>query len=197
MNSPQFRYERIIWSPECGGCLMIQRKYWKDKKLSDWQNYASQEEGSYPVYDAKAKKAVKLVNRWRRAQELMRKAEKLRKLANLTLNDVTIFESFDNENLSKVEGFYCSEDPAYAEDEKQHEAKIIERYGNGDEWAWFIYRVKLIVDKVEGFTAEASFGCCSAESEADFKANYRNELLNQVLDKLNNQVWDLVELVRE
>lgn len=61
---------------------MIQRKYWKDKKLSDWQNYASQEEGSYPVYDAKAKKAVKLVNRWRRAQELMLKAEKLRKLAN-------------------------------------------------------------------------------------------------------------------
>ena len=89
MNHLNFVYERIIWSPECGGCLMIQRKYLvsqehraKPGELSDWQNYVSQEEGSYPVYDAKAKKAVKLVNRWRRAQELMLKAEKLRKLAN-------------------------------------------------------------------------------------------------------------------
>ncbi len=67
----RIRYdERVVWSPECGGCLMFQRRT-KD----GWVDWNSACEGEFPTNDASAKRAVAQTLRNMRAAELVRRAE--------------------------------------------------------------------------------------------------------------------------
>ena len=68
--------ERFIWSPENGGCLMLQRLIEKNGMLG-WANWASQEEGQYPQDDQQTRRAVILMNRRLRAAELHERASRL------------------------------------------------------------------------------------------------------------------------
>lgn len=62
--------ERIVWSPECGGCLMLQQRV----TGGDWAPVSSQDEGEFPKYNKAAKRAVRLANAFRKATELNRRA---------------------------------------------------------------------------------------------------------------------------
>ena len=60
--------ERVVWSPEHGGCLMIQRRY-TDPGTSvaravgpGWHDWTSGCEGEYPTLDAAAQRAVARAN---------------------------------------------------------------------------------------------------------------------------------------
>ena len=60
--------ERVVWSPEHGGCLMIQRRY-RDADTSvahavgpGWHDWTSGCEGEYPTLDAAAHRAVARAN---------------------------------------------------------------------------------------------------------------------------------------
>jgi len=48
--------ERVVWSPENGGCLMIQRKYNKGSfyrgKLGVWLDWSSMNEGEFPSFES-------------------------------------------------------------------------------------------------------------------------------------------------
>lgn len=68
--------ERIVWSPENGGCLMIQRK-----TSEGWANWGSQEEGEYPKYNAQARRAVRMANAWRRQQAIMDRVKSMEERA--------------------------------------------------------------------------------------------------------------------
>lgn len=53
--------ERVVWSPKCGGCMMVQRKYnevidtvSRAVGVGTWVDWSSACEGEYPVRDAKA-----------------------------------------------------------------------------------------------------------------------------------------------
>jgi hypothetical protein len=72
--------QRYIWSPECGGCLMLQ-EYAPDQ----WRNQASTDEGQFPTHDKTAKAAVKRMNAHLRAQMCFERAKKLHSQAMMTL----------------------------------------------------------------------------------------------------------------
>lgn len=74
--------ERVVWSPKYGGCLMIQQ--WIEEQYVTeagpwesrpgvWQDFTSQEEGTYPEHDAKSKQAVIVMNAYLKLNKLQDK----------------------------------------------------------------------------------------------------------------------------
>jgi hypothetical protein len=69
--------ERVVWSPDNGGCLMVQRRV----TGGEWHNFGSSDEGEFPTYNRDAKRAVRLANAYRKAAEFNRRAALLEEQA--------------------------------------------------------------------------------------------------------------------
>ena len=78
----------------------------------------------------------------------------------------------------------------------QVESGIRERLNQGDIWAWAAVEVKATW-KV--FRGTACLGCCSYESEEDFRQpdGYFDDLLNEALEDLNREVAEAHQNLHE
>lgn len=73
-----------------------------------------------------------------------------------------------------------------AETDHEVEQWVLDQLGSGNEWAWCTVKVVAIV---EGFEGVAYLGCCSYESEADFKdGGYFEDLCDEAYDDLCRNV---------
>ncbi len=71
--------ERYVWSPTCGGCLMLEKRLPNGK----WEPWSSIEEDQYPTNDNRAKEAVRRMNAHIRANDAMMKVRDLEAKATL------------------------------------------------------------------------------------------------------------------
>lgn len=72
------RKERIVWSPDCGGCLMLQVYDFASKT---WLDHTSISEGAYPTLDKAARKALKRTQAYHKASQLDERARYLQEEA--------------------------------------------------------------------------------------------------------------------
>jgi hypothetical protein len=67
---------------------------------------------------------------------------------------------------------------------------ILNDFNNGNRWAWCYVRV---TGKYKGLSSEDNLGCCSYESEEDFKTcGYYDDMKNTVYNAIIKQLEDLV-----
>ena len=60
------------------------------------------------------------------------------------------------------------------------------RLDHGDQWAWCSVKVEV---RWNGFRGTDYLGCCSYESEEDFrKSEYYNDMISEALAELNREV---------
>src|SRR5262249_25874566 len=74
-----FLYQRYVWSSECGGCIMLQKR---KKGSLEWVDSDSREEGQYPTYTKAVKEIVKWYNLQLRVESIDQKAYDLQKQLN-------------------------------------------------------------------------------------------------------------------
>jgi hypothetical protein len=73
-----------------------------------------------------------------------------------------------------------------AESQEEIVNKIIKDLESGNQWAWCYVRVR---GEYKGIIGEDGLGCCSYESEADFKSggcfeDMKDSAYNQIIEKL-------------
>jgi hypothetical protein len=77
-------------------------------------------------------------------------------------------------------------DSPYGHFENRDQAKEVIKRANGNIWGWCTVWVTV---SWEGFSGEDNLGCCSYDSEEEFRADaYYSDLVNQALDQLNKDV---------
>lgn len=82
-----------------------------------------------------------------------------------------------------VRGNFASDEP---EEDRKMEDEILRRLEAGDQWAWCCVKV---VARWNGFEAFDILGCCSYESEKDFKRDgYWEDMKAEALRELNEEV---------
>lgn len=116
------------------------------------------------------------------------------RLRRLTNDDVEIVFTNEPEDVS-VRGHFCTDEP---EKDRAEEDEIIRRHNSGDEWAWFCAKVEV---RWKGLRGVATLGCCSYESEEDFKeCGEFADLVDEALDDLNDGIArtyaEIAELLR-
>lgn len=100
----------------------------------------------------------------------------------LELADVTVSFAAEPED-EPVAGQFATDEP---ERDRELEREILSRLGRGDEWAWFCARVTV---SWGSFSATDYLGCCSYESEEDFKkGGYYDDMVSEALGELNRKV---------
>lgn len=106
----------------------------------------------------------------------------------LTLNDIDIKIYARVEHNGVRGNAIVSGDDEY---DKQVEDEIIRRLDNGDVWAWADVEVQ---GTYMGLVASDYLGCCSYESESDFKNDgYYQDMCNNVLEELNNRLAETIK----
>lgn len=82
-----------------------------------------------------------------------------------------------------VRGHFASDEP---EEDRKTEDEILRRLDAGDQWAWCCVKV---VARWNGFETFDTLGCCSYESEQDFKRDgYWEDMKAEVFRELNEEV---------
>lgn len=82
-----------------------------------------------------------------------------------------------------VRGHFASDEP---EEDRKMEDEILRRLDAGDQWAWCCVKV---VARWNGLGVSDYLGCCSYESEEDFKRDgYWEDMKAEVLRELNEEV---------
>lgn len=82
-----------------------------------------------------------------------------------------------------VRGHFAGDEP---EEDRKMEDEILRRLDAGDQWAWCCVKV---VARWNGFEAFDTLGCCSYESEEDFKRDgYWEDMKAELLKELNEGV---------
>lgn len=103
-------------------------------------------------------------------------------LRELTVADVKFTLECLPEDAS-IEGNASARDP---ETDRETERWIRKQLASGNEWAWCTAKV---VCSWEGFHAAEYLGCCSYESEQDFRdGGYFSDLCKETLARLNEQI---------
>lgn len=104
-------------------------------------------------------------------------------LRKLTMADVTVALRAEPEDVEVRGNALASGDKA--EDRKAEDAIIADLEG-GNEWAWCCAVVEVSWGEFKGV---ATIGCCSYESEEDFKAGgYYEDMVEEAVDGLNNGI---------
>lgn len=111
----------------------------------------------------------------------------------LKIEDVTVTLRAEPEEIP-IKGSFATGDDA---GDRAIEQDIQQRLKNDDEWAWFCAAVEV---RWGDYSATEYLGCCSYDSEQDFRASdYFDDMVNAALDELNNQVQeayaDLAEIL--
>ncbi len=78
------------------------------------------------------------------------------------------------------------------EQDAEDVAKIRRDLENGNQWAWCAVEV---VVNFHGLTAIRGLGCCSYDSEQQFKSGYYNDMVAECVDELNVQAENLNTLL--
>ena len=111
----------------------------------------------------------------------------------LSLTEVTV-SVIAEEEWSPVKGAFDSGVPDYREEEEALEKEILDRLSKGDDWAWCSIKVTV---EWENHSASTYLGCCSYESEEDFKQDaYFHEMVEVALTELNHNLQQMAEKLR-
>ena len=110
------------------------------------------------------------------------------KIRKLTADEVSFYIECRPED-TPINGNVTAIDP---ETDRRAEADVRRQLRNGNEWAWCCVRVVVMWN---GFEGDACLGCCSYESEAQFKepGGYYDALKTEALDDLNSLLAGQVE----
>jgi hypothetical protein len=110
----------------------------------------------------------------------------LSKLRALTLEECTICVHAEPEDTHPEGQFASGDDEA----DREFVASALRRLESGDTWAWAWVRVRV---SWNGFTGEDSLGCCSYESEEDFReaGDYYEGMAQTALENLNQTLAEL------
>lgn len=109
------------------------------------------------------------------------------KIRTLTKEEVTFSISIQQDDCPVRGNVLSFGDDA---EDRACEDEILARLRNGDVWAWADVKVSATWGDFEGVDY---LGCCSYESEADFKAagGYYPDMCKRALDDLNRQIRDI------
>jgi hypothetical protein len=103
----------------------------------------------------------------------------------LTADEVIFRIEVEQDDIEVRGNAMCS---GNEEDDAECENDIIRRLNNGDVWAWA--NVHVIASwPTNDFTGDTYLGCCSYESEEDFKKDaYYTDMCNDALKNLNDSL---------
>lgn len=111
------------------------------------------------------------------------------KFKPLTESDVRFVIYVEPEDTPVRGNAMASGDPAV---DKEVEDEVIRQLDNGNEWAWAFVSVQAQWTAPSGqtYTGFDQLGCCSYESEADFKQSdgYYKDMCVNALDDLNKHL---------
>lgn len=112
------------------------------------------------------------------------------KLRELTIADVTVTLRCEEEECD-LRKHLSSEEPDYADRDEALCLEIEKRVQDGDQWAWCVAIVSVSWGP---FKEEATLGCCSYESEEDFrKDGYFDDMVKESVEQLNTGLSKLFE----
>ena len=105
------------------------------------------------------------------------------KIKTLQANDVEFIFECEPEHTPVRGNLVVSGDD---KQDRKDEDMIINELNSGNQWVWFCAKVTA---KYKGFEGVDYLGCCSYESEADFKKDgYFEDMKVQALEDLNRNI---------
>ncbi|HEY8096873.1 MAG TPA: hypothetical protein VIE65_12395 [Methylobacter sp.] len=112
-------------------------------------------------------------------------------IRELKEGEVTFFLTIESEEVP-VDGHFDSDEP---EKDRKFEREIKQRLARHDYWAWCTVKITACWEDI---SESDCLGCCSYESEDDFKKdNYYEDMKATALSGLNKKIQERFHQIRE